>query len=114
MRRRGCGPQRSAAMARTPRGRAVVDRGSETSPCRPPKKPKVIGRPSSPSQPVGRLFLDVSTPSVLAAPSSSRDGAANDGGTAQERRKASGAFYTPPRLARVLSDWALHSNPKRI
>ncbi len=32
----------------------------------------------------------------------------------RERRKATGAFYTPPRMARLLARWALESDPSRI
>src|SRR5438477_12311985 len=32
----------------------------------------------------------------------------------RERRKATGAFYTPPRMARLLARWALEGNPRRI
>jgi adenine-specific DNA-methyltransferase len=32
----------------------------------------------------------------------------------REQRRANGVFYTPPRLARALADWALKDNPKRI
>ena len=32
----------------------------------------------------------------------------------RDRRKAKGAFYTPPRLARLLARWALEGNPSRI
>jgi adenine-specific DNA-methyltransferase len=32
----------------------------------------------------------------------------------RDRRKATGAFYTPPRMARLLARWALEGDPSRI
>jgi adenine-specific DNA methylase len=34
--------------------------------------------------------------------------------TANDERRANGAFYTPPSLARVLADWAIEHRPRRI
>jgi adenine-specific DNA-methyltransferase len=59
------------------------------------------------------LDVSIKQPTVSPSPGSIAS-AADPSGEKESRRKANGVYYTPPRLARLLTDWALAEKPQRV